>query len=395
MALELRTLPSERSSLPHFAGRKPELARLGALFDDVLDGNTTGGIQLVTGVPGVGKSELGRQFAKAMERRDGVGCLWLDVEELAPTQTIGLFLAIANAVGERRLAAKIAGIDAKITGLSVAALSAKAQVSLDRAKPAFSFGALLRESKGAGMWNSRRGIVLLIDELQTAPAEAMRNLLVLHKGDHGCPIFVVGIGLQHTQDVLAKPKQGAPGLSRMSKPLMLAPLAPDEAREAVAENMAALGCRIPDDCVAVLAQASHGLPQHIHGYLRGALEVIQEHGRIAAGETLAQAVERGGAERTRYYQDRLRSMQVRSPDEAMFPLMKALQAANRETMRESAAVQAYAGTAFDGGAIVDDAIAHGVLTRSPDGEVGFGIPSFRSHLANSMLAGDGGDAANP
>ena len=376
MALELRTLPSERSSLPHFAGRKPELARLGALFDDVLDGNTTGGIQLVTGVPGVGKSELGRQFARAMERRDGVGCLWLDVEELAPTQTIGLFLAIANAVGERRLAAK-------------------AQVSLDRAKPAFSFGALLRESKGAGMWNSRKGIVLLMDELQTAPAEAMRNLLVLHKGDHGCPIFVVGIGLQHTQDVLAKSKQGAPGLSRMSKSLMLAPLAPDEAREAVAENMAALGCRIPDDCAAALAQASHGLPQHIHGYLRGALEVIQEHGRIAAGETLAQAVERGDAERTRYYQDRLRSMQVRSPDEAMFPLMKALQAANRETMRESAAVQAYAGTAFDGGAIVDDAIVHGVLTRSPDGEVGFGIPSFRSHLANLMLAGDGGDAANP
>lgn len=385
MALELRTLPSERSSLPHFAGRKPELARLGALFDDVLDGNTTGGIQLVTGVPGVGKSELGRQFAKAMERRDGVGCLWLDVEELAPTQTIGLFLAIANAVGERRLAAKIAGIDTKITGLSVAALSAKAQVSLDRAKPAFSFGALLRDSKGAGMWNSRKGIVLLMDELQTAPAEAMRNLLVLHKGDHGCPIFVVGIGLQHTQDVLANSKQGAPGLSRMSKPLMLAPLAPDEAREAVAENMAALGCRIP----------SHGLPQHIHGHLRGALEVIQEHGRIAAGETLAQAVERGGAERTRYYQDRLRSMQVRSPDEAMFPLMKALQAANRDTMRESAAVQAYAGTAFDGGAIVDDAIVHGVLTRNPDGEVGFGIPSFRSHLVNLMLAGDGGDAANP
>lgn len=58
-------------------------------------------------------------------------------------------------------------------------------------------------------------------------------------------------------------------------------------------------------------------------------------------------------------------------------------------MRESAAVQAYAGTAFDGGAIVDDAIAQGVLTRNPDGEVGLGIASFRSHLANLMLAGGG------
>lgn len=395
MALELRTLPSERSSLPHFAGRKPELARLGALFEDVLAGNTTGGIQLVTGVPGVGKSELGRQFAKEMGRHEGVGCLWLDVEELALPQTVGLFVAIANAVGERRLAAKIADIDAKITGLSVAALSAKAQVSLNRAKSTLSFGALLRESKGAGLWDGRKGIVLLIDELQTVPTEAMRNLLVLHKGDHGCPIFVVGIGLQHTQDVLAKTKQGTPGLCRMSKPLMLAPLAPEEAREAVAENMAALGCRIPEDCVEALAQASHGLPQHIHGYLRGALEVIQEHGRIAAGATLAQAVERGDAERTRYYQDRLRTMRVRSPDEAMFPFLKALQASSRETMRESAAVQAYEGTGFNGGAIVDDAIAHGVLTRNPDGEVGFGIPSFRSHLANLMLAVDEGGAAHP
>lgn len=44
--------------------------------------------------------------------------------------------------------------------------------------------------------------MILIDELQTIRPPAMENLHTLHRGDHGCPILVVGIGLRGTDAML-------------------------------------------------------------------------------------------------------------------------------------------------------------------------------------------------
>ena len=121
------------------------------------------------------------------------------------------------------------------------------------------------------MWK-RKALVLIVDELQTVEPPGMRALRALQQGDHGCPILLVGIGLQHTQhtqQVLGNPPDGSAGISRIAEPITLAPLSADDAVKAIAGNMLAMGYDIPEATVAALAEASQGFPQHIHGYLAG------------------------------------------------------------------------------------------------------------------------------
>ena len=47
------------------------------------------------------------------------------------------------------------------------------------------------------MWKGK-ALVLVIDELQTVGAKGMAALRTLHEGWHGCPIMLVGVGLQNT-----------------------------------------------------------------------------------------------------------------------------------------------------------------------------------------------------
>ena len=88
------------------------------------------------------------------------------------------------------------------------------------------------------MWK-RKALVLIVDELQTIEPPGMRALRALHQGDHGCPILLVGIGLQHTQQVLGNPPDGSAGISRIAEPITLAPLSEDDALKAISGNMLA------------------------------------------------------------------------------------------------------------------------------------------------------------
>lgn len=69
------------------------------------------------------------------------------------------------------------------------------------------------------------------------------------------------------------------------------------------------------------------------------------------------------------------SMAAAPPDAAMLPVVRALASAAADFRRHSAAVRAYEDSAFDGQAIIEDAIDHGVLTRHPNGTVGWAFPS--------------------
>lgn len=65
---------SARLPPPRFAGRKPELGLLHQGLDYLLQtGDPYGGIVLITGVPGIGKTQLTRRFAEdAQGRHKGV-----------------------------------------------------------------------------------------------------------------------------------------------------------------------------------------------------------------------------------------------------------------------------------------------------------------------------------
>ena len=77
---------------------------------------------------------------------------------------------------------------------------------------------------------------------------------------------------------------------------------------------------------------------------------------------------------------------TRTPYDAIFPVVAALNDQGASAMGERAATEAYADSAFDGEQVVGDGIAHGVLARLRKGMVGFGIPSFRSYMSEQLGA---------
>ena len=369
-------LRSQREPPPYFAGRAKELAALNKRLGDLREtGDPTGGIALIVGVPGAGKTQLGRKFAEDAVERGASNVRHLAVDTTMLESDVDLFMAIARALDAEAEGRKVADLDTRSTGRTADIGIVRGGVTQEHAHHTGSLSALLNASHHAGMWQ-RKALVLVVDELQTIEPRGMRVLRALHQGDHGCPILLLGIGLQHTQQVLGSPSDGSAGISRIAEPMMLAPLSAREALEAIDGNMAAMGYEIPNAGVAALAEASQGFPQHIHGYLRGAVEAIDEHGGLEPGPSLDAALKVGDQARTDYYDARLTML----PDQdAMLPVIETMLATRRESLRRAEAIEVVNAAAFDGENTVRQAIAHGVLTLHRGG-VSFGIPSFRRHM---------------
>ena len=377
-------LRSEREPPPYFAGRAKELAALNKRLDDLREtGDPTGGMALIVGVPGAGKTQLGRKFAEDALARTAA----LDVRRLATDTSmleadVDLFMAIARALGVEKEGRKVGDLDTRSTGRNAGIGLFKGGLTQEHARHTGGLSALLDASKHAGMWNGKV-LVLVVDELQTIQPEGMRALRVLHQGDHGCPILLVGIGLQHTQHVLGNPTDGAAGISRVAAPITLESLSGEEALEAIKRNMLAMGHEIPKACVVALAAASQGFPQHVHGYLNGAIEAIEKHGDLAVGRSLDDALKAGDQARNDYYDARLSMLH---DQDAMLPVIETMLESGRPWLRRSEAVRAVnehpsaaASAPLDGENTVRQAIAHGVLTLERGG-VSFGIPSFHSRM---------------
>lgn len=86
-------LGTERDAAPYFAGRHTELAALSKRLDHLCrTGDPRGGIALVVGVPGAGKTQLGRKFPRDAMRRDGnadVRCMETDIDMLEGRRALG------------------------------------------------------------------------------------------------------------------------------------------------------------------------------------------------------------------------------------------------------------------------------------------------------------------
>ena len=370
-------LRSEREPPLHFAGRTKELAALRKRLDDLCDtGDASGGMALIVGVPGVGKTQLGRKFAEDATARDAA----LDIRRLATDTSmlehhVDLFLAMARALDVEEEARGVADLDTRSTARSAGVGFVRGGLTQEHARHTGGLSALLDSAKHAGIWRGK-ALVLVVDELQTVQPQGMTALRVLHQGDHGCPILLVGIGLQHTQQVLANPSDGSAGISRVAEPIRLGGLPDSEAFEAIEKNMLALGHAIRESCVAKLARASHGFPQHVHGYLAGAEAAIAKHGGLAPGPSLDDALEAGARARADYYDTRLSMLPNQN---AMLPVVDAMLEQRRNTLWQEEAVRAINDASFDGERTLQEAIKHGVLTLEKGG-VSFGIPSFFDHM---------------
>lgn len=375
---QLVKLRSQRGAPPYFAGRTKELALLNERLGDLLEtGDATEGMALIVGVPGVGKTQLAREFAKRATQRDGkpaVRQLLIDTNELK--SDVDLFLAIGHALDEEGTFRAAAELDAKTTGGGGSLGPLRGNVTRDVVRHTAGLTALLRKTKNADAW-AGKSLVVVVDELQTVDAAGMVNLRVLHEGAHGCPLLLLGVGLQHTSAVLAN-AGGAPGISRLALTIQLRPLSEADTFDAIRGGMQALGHEIPAPCARALAKASQGFPQHIHGYLAAALEAIRQHGCFDEGESLTSALAAGRKAAVDYYDDRLRLLRGIEPMKALVRIM-----ARRRTrsLPIEGAVRALEEAGFDGQGAIDKAVAHGVLAESSVGAVSFGIPSFHGHMS--------------
>lgn len=365
-------IPDERSPLPYFAGRDAELTAFERKVRSVCaDGQCTSGVVLTTGVPGSGKTLLAREFAQRIGGRtfDGrtVAAMTTSPESLASPVT--LFKRITIAINEGKGGAEIAQIDDRTTGGTLGVVGVQAAVTRDAGRHTSDLEGLLDASKREGLWRTN-ALVLLIDKLQSVDEDGGRALRVLHQGLHGCPILLLGFGLQHTASNLVDV-----GVSRIVAPRTLAPLNDRDTQAAFRENLHIFGHRdIPAQSMDALVKASHGFPQHVRGYIEGVAVALEQHRRLD-GPALDAALRHGDELRIAYYDQRLDARRSRN---AMLALASVMRDSGRETLDIDEAKAAVAAAGHEGEA-VEAGIESGALTLQ-QGNVSFGIPSFHGHM---------------
>ena len=379
-----KRLPGPRQPPLYFAGRRAEIASLREALAALCEsGDPSNGIELLTGVPGAGKTQLANEYAKrvADETHSGRTVHVVDIDTHLLDDEVGVFLMLAEGLGNAATGEAVAGLDTKTTGrtLGIAGFQAGSTVSHGRRNG--TLPELLSRSLKAGMWRGK-ALVAVIDELQRVEPAGMAALHVLHRGAHRCPIQLIGFGLQHTLAVLAAPGNGVAGISRVAKRTTLGPLDAADAHDAVAGNLQALGHdAVPEESARQLAAASFGFPRHIHGYLEGAVAAIAAHGDLA-GPALAEALAHGDRKRVEHYNERLQAAGCYA---SMLALTAAMERLGTSELERDDALHALEDDGRDP-ADLDAAVAHGVLVLDEYDSLSFGIPSFHSHMVSRLKA---------
>ena len=384
-----RLLGTERNAPPHFAGRTDELGKLASYADYVFrNADPSGGIVLIDGVPGSGKTQLMREFIKRQEASSrGVLTLAVTTADI-PEDAKSLMFLIASAmpVGRRR-ALGIVGEERRARSLSLAGVG---KFDWDNpTAPELPITEMLRLSKDTGWWREQ-SMIVSIDEIQTIEPPARKMLRVLHEGLHGCPIMVVCAGLTQSASVLANPEHGPHTISRCALRLRLGLLGEKEAREAIVQGLAKLGVQCPADVGEQLAAASMGFPQHVYGYIAGAM-AASEMAVPSDDGFMAAALARGDDIRRQYYEARLSAM--RAPKGIVYFLAGAMDARRDggamylhelvETLERLPA--GYNPDGLRATAVIDMAVEAGVLVENA-GRYAFGIPSFHEHALEAYRA---------
>ena len=246
-------IPGERGAAPYFAGREKELAELHRRLRlaSTLEAQAAG-MALVTGVPGIGKTQLGVEFARqakadhnAVVFNASTGCF---------DNSTTLFLDIGDSLDARADFEKVAGVAPGIMTISAQVAGTGGSVGTRTPQNANAgLNSMLANTKRHPAWR-HTVLVVMVDELQNIEPGGAANLRVLHEGRHGCPIFLVGIGLQHTRRVLS-----GCGISRCSG-FALGLLSRNETHEAISKGVQALGANIPDTATESFGCRFNGLP---------------------------------------------------------------------------------------------------------------------------------------
>ena len=374
------TIPGERMPPIYFAGRTKELRRFDEHLRVLCISGESDGLHLVVGVPGSGKTRLAREFERRVDggrvARRAISALTISVRELGDPLT--MFKTIGRAIDAEQEANAIAQIDDRVATVSGGVLGSSATVARDIGRHTSAFAGLLRESNDKGMWKNK-ALVLLVDELQAIDANAISTLQILHEGLSGCPILLVGFGLNHTAARLAS-FPDSQGISRIATPLVLRSLDAKDTYDVFDKTLEQLGHRdVPTKSFGELVEASQGFPQHVNGYLDGAHRALLQHGRLE-GKSLEEALRYGDERRVDYYNQRLATEHLHRP---MTTLVAAMEQDRPTPLNYHDALKVLEQAGF-GKRELEGAIAHGALSCDSDDRVSFGIPSFHSYMVDLL-----------
>ena len=356
----LSRLEDERGQPPYFAGRTKELAlldhRLHSIRRDA--SGTRQGMLLFTGVPGVGKTQLAEHFIAQRQSRN-VCALYVTPSNMESPNA--LIVHVGEAVGARKAILRAAGVDAKISGARAFSFGFSADVH----RPKVQFDDLLRATSGLSVWR-KKTLVIVVDEIQGVDEQSANPMRTLHVGRHGCPIMIVGVGLQHSPGILSQH-----GISRMSHH-QLEPLRSAESVAAIYHGLHNIGVDVDDDVAQALAKASMNFPVHVHSYIKAAATVFDEHGEVNSNFAKSRILALGKESREHYYDDRLRGI---AKVNKLHPLVEHMAA------RDVTAVPLDMASSIIDEETIDNATRHGVLTVDHrDMTLSFGIPSFRTYM---------------
>ena len=381
---DVTPLGSERNAPRHFAGRREELDVLRRRVEYLLrhPGDTVGGMVLIDGVQGIGKTQLALEFARKACGQPGVRHLSITTRDLL----VGADQLLADLTGQlpARKGSAAHWLD------EVRRHFKQLPLRIQPRDGASSVRTMLARTQARGWWR-KQVLILSIDEIQSITAEARSVLKILHEGSHDCPILVVGMGLQHASSVLASTMVNADGtanadaISRFGTRLSLRMLSMDESVEAIRLGVEATGLgHVPVDFARRVATESRGFPQHIHGYVEGCVLALDGHGTLATELAQNSALAQGRESRTRYYESRLASMR-REHRRAVLALAARADASETpvaDDVAERIMGDAIAGGEDTGAQALQEAVEKGVLSVLLNGHVVFPIPSFRDYALN-------------
>ena len=314
---------SDRSDPPRFVGRKSELDRLVSAPRRVAAANPRGATRVVHGVPGMGKTALGKEFQRRINGARTAGktvvaveldCADFDLPPLKLVQKIASKLParmdLIPGRGEWARRTRGAIRDAAETALLLG--TGKTGREAMHRVAGLDDGADLETCINAyagSVWPAEIVVALVADEFQACPVSArVRNALrVIDSCAHEARIQMTFFGLPPVVVLLRDDL----GLSRMTEnaELPLGPLVGSEGREVVTQTLAALGLAADnetwasylreldvaasewtawkDDLADRIAAQSLNFPQHLTaGLLATVRALIDQRGKRACGHEL-------------------------------------------------------------------------------------------------------------
>ena len=286
---------SERNKPIVFAGRERELDSMSEFLAGIKGrkGNISngGGLFLISGVQGIGKTQLVHRFMERETEGDNVRGLKINVSTLSnPLDCYGL---IRKSIVPG--ASSVLNRDENIQSV--------AGVSVDR-KDDRSLESRLIDLSGK-MWGDKT-LILFIDEIQSSEkihSDAINTLHVLQEGTHGCPMMVVCAGIQNSQKVLSSHGMS---ISRTVQTISLGLLNREETSGCFVDSLKAMGFKDTKEFwVKQLCEATHGFPRHITCYLRA---VNSHKDSILTDEDFFEILVEGDRLRYEYYAGRMKSL---------------------------------------------------------------------------------------